>query len=90
MLTRIIHSENGPIANAREVQSEYWRLKNYSLFISIWAHLLNSAWVDRVGALSKGDAVTVELEGESILNSITPPVGSCYAEVVASSNTHYQ
>ena len=29
------HSENGPIANAREIQCEYWKLKTFSLFISI-------------------------------------------------------
>ena len=33
------HSENGPILNAREIQSEYWRMNYFSLFISIWSYL---------------------------------------------------
>eukprot|EP00966_Prymnesium_polylepis_P035200 818159-Prymnesium_polylepis.1 len=60
------HSENGPIPNAREIQSEYWQLKQFSLFISMWRYLLSSAWLDRTSTLEKGDAVTVEPEGKSV------------------------
>ena len=75
------YSENGPIANAREIQSEYWVMKTSTLFISIWSFLLYSAWRDRRGALAKGSAVTVEPEGESVVGSLEPPMGSFYAEV---------
>ena len=75
------YSENGPIANAREIQSEYWVMKTYTLFISIWSFLLFSAWRDRCGALAKGSAVTVEPEGESVVGSLEPPMGSFFAEV---------
>ena len=70
------HSENGPIPNAREIQSEYWKLKQFSLFISMWRYLLSSAWLNRTSVLQKGDAVTVEPEGESVAGSLTPHVNS--------------
>ena len=75
------HSENGTIANAREIQSEYWVSKMYSLFISIWSYLCSKAWVDRVGALPKGTAVTLEPEGASTPGSLKLLPGSVYAVV---------
>ena len=75
------HSENGTIANAREIQSEYWVAKLYSLFISIWSYLCSKAWVDRVGALPKGTAVTLEPEGASRPGSLELLPGSVYAVV---------
>ena len=56
-------SENGVIANARQIQLEYWSLTHYSLFISITSYLVVSAWVDRCSELSKGSEVTVEPTG---------------------------
>ena len=75
------YSENGPIANAREIQSEYWVMKTYTLFISISSFILHEAWLDRQSSLAKGSAVTVEPEGESVEGSLQPPMGSFFAEV---------
>ena len=75
------YSENGPIANAREIQSEYWVMKTYTLFISIWSFLLVSEWLDREGALARDCAVTVEPEGHSLEGSLEPAEGSFYAQV---------
>eukprot|EP00966_Prymnesium_polylepis_P189901 4400550-Prymnesium_polylepis.1 len=85
------YSESGPIANAREIQSEYWRMKSlppfprYTLFISIWSYLLISVWLDRCGRLAKGDEVTVEPEdtstpdGRQVDNGFVPPADSFFA-----------
>ena len=81
------HSENGTIANAREIQSEYWRMNYFSLFISIWSYLCSEAWLDRSGALHKGDAVTFEPEGASVPGSLELVPGSVYAEVEVGSST---
>lgn len=59
-------SENGPIWSAREIQSEYWNLKTFSLFICIARFLLNSAWINRESKLPIGTEVSVEPEGQSI------------------------
>lgn len=47
-------AENGQILNAREIQSEYWTLKAFSLFISITTHLISSVWLDRESPLPDG------------------------------------
>lgn len=84
------YSENGPIANAREIQSEYWTLKTYTLFISIWSYLSSSAWKDREGLLHVGQRVTVEpneLAHDAYGTSLEVLEGSFYAEVLVSSDT---
>ena len=53
-------AENGTILSARESQSEYWRLKQYSLFICIAKFLLRTSWLDKSSALATGMEVTVE------------------------------
>ena len=58
-------SENGVIASARQIQSEYWSLVHYSLFIQITTYLASEAWLDRRSLLPKGTEVTVELEGDA-------------------------
>ena len=80
------HSENGPIANAREIQSEYWRMKYFALFISIWSHLDSEAWLDRSGALSQGMAVTVEPEGK--FRSVT--MSCSWADSTWQTNNYFQ
>lgn len=51
-------SENGVIASARQIQSEYWSLTHYSLFISITSYLVVEAWLDRSSILLEKTAVT--------------------------------
>ena len=63
------YSENGSTPDPREIQSQYWYHSYFTLFISIWAYLCSATWIDRRSALSKGDAVTVEPDGESIEGS---------------------
>ena len=44
-------SENGVIASARQIQSEYWSLVHYSLFIQITTYTWtrpSRIWLDRV------------------------------------------
>ena len=55
-------AENGSILNAREIQSEYWSIKSYSLFISIAVYLVSSIWNDTKSALSNDAEVTIEHE----------------------------
>ena len=74
-------SENGVIATARQIQSEYWCLKYYSLFISITTYLIFEAWLDRSSKLSKGTEVTVEPEGLSQPGSLEPAKGSFFATI---------
>ena len=84
------HSENGIIANAREIQSEYWKMKHFSLFISMWRYLVSAVWIDRTSVLSKGDCVTVEPEGQSVPGSLSPPLDSFFAEVERTERTGSQ
>ena len=76
-------SENGVIANARQIQSEYWSLTHYSLFISITTYLVVAAWLDRRSRLPVGTEVTVEPEGAdfSTAERLAPAKGSFYAVV---------
>ena len=73
-------SENGVILGARQVQSEYWSLVSYSLFIQITTHLVSEVWLDRRSLLPKGTEVTVELEGDSF-GELQPSKGAFYAKV---------
>ena len=52
-------AENGVLELARQIQSEYWSLVAYSLFISITSYLIPSSWKDRTSELAKGMEVTV-------------------------------
>lgn len=74
-------SENGTILNAIQIQSEYWSLVHYSLFICITSHLVDDAWRSRSSHLPVGTEVTVEPEGNSIPNSLEPAAGSHFAVV---------
>ena len=76
-------SENGVIANARQIQSEYWALTHFSLFISITTYLVVEAWLHRSSLLSVGAEVTVEPEGAvlSTAERLSPAKGSFYAVV---------
>ena len=51
-------SENGVIAAARQIQSEYWSLVHYSLFIQITTYLDSAIWLDRRSLLAVGTEVT--------------------------------
>lgn len=77
------YSEKGSIVNARQIQSEYWVQKTYTLFISIWTYLCTSTWVDRCSALDAGQPVTVEPEGLPLdaCGSLDPSSEAFYAEV---------
>ena len=76
-------SENGVIAYARQIQSEYWALTHFSLFISITTYLVVEAWLDRRSHLSVGTEVTVEPDGAvlSTAERLSPAQGSFYAVV---------
>ena len=58
-------SENGTILSAREIQSEYWKLKQFFLFMCIASFLQTNTWLDAEGALPEGAEVTVLPEGSS-------------------------
>jgi hypothetical protein len=76
-------SENGVIANARQIQSEYWALTHYSLFISITTYLIVEAWLNRTSYLHIGTEVIVEPE-DAVLSTaerLSPAKGSFYAIV---------
>ena len=75
-------SENGTILNAVQIQSEYWSLVHYSLFISITSHLVVAKWLDRSSFLQVGSEVTVEPHEKSVDGSLEPAVGSLYGTVV--------
>lgn len=74
-------SENGTILNAIQIQSEYWSLVHYSLFICITSYLEIDAWCSRSSLLPIGTEVTVELEGGSVPNQLQPAAGSYFAIV---------
>ena len=79
-------SENGVIAAARQIQSEYWCLTHFSLFISITSHLIVEAWLHRSSALAKGTEVTVEPEGST--EDMSPPVSEVDAGEVSRLQEH--
>ena len=53
-------AERYTMCDAREIQSEYWCMRQIGLFIFIARLLLTSAWQKTEGALEKGAEVTVE------------------------------
>ena len=73
-------AENGLISAARQIQSEYWCLKYFSLFIIIVSFLKSAEWLDTDTLLSEGDEVTVEPEG-SPTGALQPAKGSFFAHV---------
>ena len=73
-------AENGVLELARQIQSEYWALVAYSLFISITAFLDVAEWKRRDGALPRGSEVTVEPEGAPA-DAVEPARGSFFATV---------
>lgn len=76
-------AENGAIITADEVQSQYWKINAFTLFVQVVSFLLSDAWKSRTSVLSRGAAVTVELEGASTPGSLEPGKGSFWAEVIA-------
>ena len=74
-------AENGVLELARQIQSEYWALVAYSLFISITSFLDLSKWLDCSSTLPHKAEVTVEPEGASPPTA-EPAVGSFFATVV--------
>ena len=76
-------AENGAIITADEVQSQYWKINTFTLFVQVVSFLVSDAWKSRTSVLSRGAAVTVELEGASTPGSLEPGKGSFWAEVVA-------
>jgi hypothetical protein len=75
-------AENGVLELARQIQSEYWALVAYSLFISITAFLDVVEWKRREGTLPRGSEVTVEPEGAPV-DAVEPAPGSFFATVDA-------
>lgn len=73
-------AENGVIVSARQIQSEYWSLVYYSLFIQITTHLDADAWFNRRSVLPMGTEVTVMSEDDDFA-SIKPARGAFYAKV---------
>ena len=76
-------AENGSIITAEEVQSQYWKINSFTLFVQVVSWLVSKAWVSRTSRLACGMAVTVELEGSSEPDSLQPGKGSYWAEVVS-------
>jgi hypothetical protein len=79
-------SENGVIEPKYQIQSEYWSLTHYSLFISITSYLIVDVWLNRRSLLSVGTEVTVEPEGAPA-NVLQPAKGSYWAKIHASPST---
>ena len=80
LIADIDWSENGLIAAARQIQSEYWCLSYFSLLIMIVCHLKQDVWQDEASLLHELDEVTVEPEG-SPPGALQPAQGSYYARV---------
>eukprot|EP00965_Chrysotila_dentata_P180523 5959505-Pleurochrysis_carterae.AAC.2 len=74
-------AENGVIASARQIQSEYWSLKYFSLFITITSFLVTEAWLSRSSHLPESTHVMVEPENAQPGTTI-PPLGSFVATIV--------
>lgn len=62
-------AENGDIISSREVQSEYWVMQHYTLFMQVVSFLITSEWIDRSGSLARGCMVTVEPPEASVPGS---------------------
>eukprot|EP00966_Prymnesium_polylepis_P095174 2203858-Prymnesium_polylepis.1 len=76
-------AENGSIITAEEVQSQYWKINSFTLFVQVVSWLVSEAWRSRTSRLARGMAVTVELDGASEPESLQPGKGSYWAEVVS-------
>jgi hypothetical protein len=76
-------AENGSIITAEEVQSQYWKINSFTLFVQVVSWLVSEAWRSRTSRLVRGMAVTVELDGASEPDSLQPGKGSYWAEVVS-------
>jgi len=76
-------AENGAIITAEEVQSQYWKINAFTLFVQVVSFLVSEAWISRTSRLTRGMAVTVELDGASEPAAIQPGKGSFWAEVVS-------
>jgi hypothetical protein len=76
-------AENGAIITAEEVQSQYWKINAFTLFVQVVSFLVSEAWVSRTSRLSCSTAVTVELDGASEPGAVQPGKGSFWAEVVS-------
>jgi hypothetical protein len=76
-------SENGDLSPREQMQSEYWSIKSYSLFVMIAAFLRSKEWKDRLSPLRAKDEVTVQPEGAPA-DSCDYVSGSFFATVSAS------
>jgi hypothetical protein len=76
-------SENGVIATARQIQSEYWSLNYYSLFVQFTSYLITAVWPDCTSPLKAGAEVTVEPDGA--FGEVQPAKGSYFAKIGLSS-----
>jgi hypothetical protein len=76
-------AENGAIITAEEVQSQYWKINAFTLFVQVVSFLVSEAWISRTSRLTRGMAVTVELDGVSEPGATQPGKGSFWAEVVS-------
>lgn len=76
-------SENGIINPKYQIQSEYWSLTAYSLFISITSFLIVDVWLDRSSLLKVGAEATVEPEGAPA-DTLKPAEGSFWAKIHSS------
>jgi hypothetical protein len=76
-------SENGVIATARQIQSEYWSLNYYSLFIQLTCYLISAVWLDRTSLLYAGAEVTVK--ADDAFGELQHAKGSYYAKIAPSS-----
>ena len=65
-------AENGVLELARQIQSEYWALVAYSLFISITAFLDVTKWKRRDGVLPRGSEVPSSLRARQPMWSSRP------------------
>lgn len=74
-------SENGVIMTARQIQSEYWSLVHFSLFIQITWYLSSEAWLHQRSLLAVGAEVTVQSDANDF-SSLAPTKGAFYAKVV--------
>lgn len=73
-------SENGEIVVKQQMQSEYWSIKYYSLFISITGFLVASEWKGRTSILKQKAEVTVQ-PADAPTDSIVYIAGSRFATI---------
>jgi hypothetical protein len=78
----VVFAKNGRIIPGREVQSEYWVTKQYTLFVQVVSWLKHDAWRSRDSILSVRGVVTVEPEGASVVGAIEPAPSSLWGEII--------